>query len=126
MGVEGAVLVCDQHNALECVDVDQESKLRRDAFFFPIQRKMPRQTCGSAGNRQTVVTWQAQSISHEVVKLLAKPSVTAIDGSRVDTTGIECNPTLKNTISRSVHRDFLNLSQNKSVGQSSDKSVPFQ
>ncbi len=77
--VEGTVLVSDQDNALEAMDVDQESQLFCGCFFFTKRNKVSSQAGGSAGDGESVVARQLQRDFHEFIKLFAEPSITAID-----------------------------------------------
>lgn len=104
--VEGTVLVSDQDNALEAMDVDQESELLGDCLFFAKLNKVLRQARGSAGHRKSIVARQLQQVLHEVVKLFAEAAVAAIDSGGADSFVVEPDPTrevVDGCVRRPVH-----------------------
>lgn len=103
LSVESTVLVGDQDDAFEEVDLDQEAKLFRDSFLFPVQRKVPREAGGSSRDCQTIVTWEVKSGFHQVINLLTKTTVAAVDGRSTDTTLVERLTAGKNGLSWFVH-----------------------
>ena len=91
--VEGTTLVSDQDNALEVMDVDQESQLIGDPLFFAKRNKVSRQARGSAGDRKSIVARQFQRVLHEVVKMFAEAAVAAIDCGGPDPPDVERDAT---------------------------------
>jgi hypothetical protein len=95
--------VSDQDNALEVMDVDQESQLLGDCLFFTKRNKVSGQARGSAGDRKSIVARQLQRVLHEVVKLFAEAAVAAIDCGGPDPPDVERDPT-REVVSGSVRR----------------------
>ena len=44
---------------------------------------------GTAWDGQSVIAWQVQCVLQQIVELVTKPAVTAIDGRRADAMGIK-------------------------------------
>ena len=87
--VEGAVLVCNQNDARNMMHLDEKLQAVDDRFFVTIRRKMAGQACRSARDGHSIVPWQAQFVMKEIIYLVAKSTITAIDRRGLDAAGVE-------------------------------------
>ena len=126
VAVKGAILVCDQDNVLESVDVDEKMKLSRYRVRFAIQGEMASHARGAPGNCQPVIPWQIQRMAHEVIELLSKSTITAINGGIMNSTVIEGDLALENISSEIFRHQRILEECRRAGGSSGDQSVAFQ
>lgn len=88
VAVEGAALVRDEDDAFEFVDLDEELELIDHAFFFEVGLRMAGDTRGSTGQAEAVVAGEIEAVLEEVVEVLAKSAVGAVECRGMDAGGV--------------------------------------
>lgn len=86
--VERAVLVGDQHDALQSVNLDEEFQLVGDADLFKVCLGVAGEAGGAAGERDAVIAGEGEPLLEEVVEVLAEAAVGAVDRRGTDAGGV--------------------------------------
>ena len=94
LGIERTVLMGNQHHTLKTMHLDQETQLLDHAFFFPEGKEVTGEAASPSRHRETVVARESQGVVQEIVEVLAKSPVAAIDGGSADAVRVEGSRTL--------------------------------
>jgi hypothetical protein len=70
------------------VNLDQESQLLGNPVFLAIGRKVTGQAGWTSWDCKAIIPGQLECVVHQIVELLAKPPITAIDSGRLDSVGV--------------------------------------
>ena len=86
--VERTALMRNQHDARQAVDIDEELELLNHALLLHVSFGVPRQTRRTAGQRDAVVTRQAQPVLQKIIEVLTDAAVRTIQRGCTDAGGI--------------------------------------
>ncbi len=93
----------DQHDALQVMDLNQETQLLDQAVFLAEGKEVTGEACRPARHHKTVAARKLQAVVEEIVDLFPEAPVAAIDRGGANAVLVETHRTL---IHRATSRVF--------------------